>query len=100
MNVAPLPPQQDLLRVAPEDFLDTACERIPTIAKGALLLVAAAFTFYNGYSFYYNLSTKPTANSLALYAIGFTGGMLACCTIQSYVPSCCSRPNGAALPDV
>ncbi len=92
MNVPPFQSQGSLSHLPPEGFLDTTCDRISTVAKGALLLVAAVFTGYNGYSFYYTLSTPPVANGLlGLHVVGFSVGAIACCLIQSYLPPCCSR---------
>ncbi|MCE5293322.1 MAG: DUF4407 domain-containing protein [Chlamydiales bacterium] len=90
IRIAPFP-EQPHLRVEPEDLLDTVCERTSTVAKGALLLIAAAFTFCSGYSFFYTAYTDPSANALAVRALFFAGGTATCCIINSYLPSC--NPN-------
>ena len=89
VRLAPFPEQpRELLQIAPEDLLDTLCERTSNVAKGALLLVSALFTGYSGFSFFYTASTQPSANALAVAALCFTGGMCVCCIIQSYLPPC------------
>jgi len=84
-----LPRQPDQLpidAVVPEDLLDTVCTRITRLSKGILLVASGGITVYSGICFYSSFYMVPfNVNTCVASSLGFTTGMLACCTIFSYM---------------